>query len=117
MTKDNRRKEISDFAIKLRALAESAPDGYAKRDLNRTIFNLRQRYVLTPEQKQSLILKLLADGLTTFDELLTETKFSKRQLRRDLEKLNDDSKIRIEKIQNPRGGAGRPVICYFPRMN
>ena len=113
MAQNTRRKEISDFAKNLTALASSAPDGYARRDINRMVLSLRKRYWLKPEEKQKLILDLLADGLTTFTELLGETAFTKTQLERDLKTLESNKQIRVAKIR--RGsGAGRPQLCYFP---
>ncbi len=112
----NRRQEISDFAKKLIELSKLAPDGYAKRDLTRTIHGLRQRYSLSPENKRQMILKLLESGLTTYAELLAETRFGKKQLSREIETLISDKKIRVEKVSRT-GGAGRPALCYFPQDN
>ena len=112
MGKIERRKEISDFSKNLHALIASAPDGYAKRDIKRMIYSLRQRYSLTFEQKQIRILELLESGLTTYQELLDETRFGEKQLSRSLEKLLLDKKIRLVKIRRT-SGAGRPQICYF----
>ena len=112
MEKIQRRKEISDFAKKLRELANAAPDGYARRDLNRMIYSIRRRYILTPEQKQNIILKLIESGLTSYKELLDASKFTDRQLSKNLNQLISDKKIRLEKIKR-NSGAGRPQPAYF----
>lgn len=109
---NDRRKEISDFAKKLGELVAAAPDDYARRDLRRMVHALRQRYVLSPEEKQVRIMELLEDGLTTYDELLDATKFGSKQLSRHLSELQSQAKIRAEKIRRT-SGAGRPQLCYF----
>lgn len=112
MDKNERRKEISDFARKLSELAESAPDGYARRDLNRTLHFLRQRYKTSPEEKKILILKKISEGARARAELISELGFSVRQTDRSLKELIEEKKIRLEKIHLHDGG-GRPRFEYF----
>lgn len=112
MDKLEKKSQISEFAKNLARLAESAPDGYARKDLFRTIHRLRQRYAVSPEKKRETIINLLAEGLTSFDELLSETGFTRHQVQRELTELKNQNKIREAFVMAPNG-RGRPAKRYF----
>lgn len=106
-----KRTQIVEFAKNLQSLALTAPDGYSKKDLNRCIHFLRQRYAVPSEKKREVIIHLLADGLTSFDELREETGYTRHQISRELSELKNQEKVREMKLSIT--GKGRPAIRYF----
>ena len=112
MDKNERRKEVSEFAKRLAELAQIAPDGYTRRDLYRALHFIRQRYTISKEAKKQTVLEKIAEGAATFTDLLAETGYTKNQVARSLDELLAEKKIRSTKLRRSKG-AGRPVISYF----
>lgn len=110
MTKDERKEGLT-FAEKVRQLAAEAPDGYARRDINRLVKQMQQRYGLSDSQKKGLILRTIEDGAATLREIEEETGIPSERIAVLMRELETEGKIRRHK--GSYSGLGRPAYQFF----
>jgi response regulator of citrate/malate metabolism len=107
-----KRKLLSDFDARLRALAKDAPTEESRRDVNRLINKFRRRHCVPYQKKKEEVLRKIADGASSFDELCEETGFARRFISKILDELVQGNQIRVEKFSYR--GTGRPRTLYLP---
>jgi response regulator of citrate/malate metabolism len=112
MEKIERKQRLSEFDARLRELVRRAPDPTTKSDLNRALHFYRKRFCTPFEKKKEEVLKKIADGASSFDELCEETGFARRYISKILDQLVQENRIRSKKVSYH--GTGRPRTMYLP---
>lgn len=105
------RKQGLEFRRKVAGLLDDVPDDYCKRDLNRLLAQLRNRYGLSKEEKKEKIFNSIESGAATVSEIVEETGIDRQQVEICLRELEQVGKIRREKMSISR--VGRPANYFF----
>lgn len=105
------RRAGLDFSNRVVALAAESPDISTRRMLNKVAHSVRKRYGYSDAEKESEILKCIRDGAATVSDLVDETGFPRQEISVIKRRLEDQGKVRVQKISVLKNG--RPASLIF----
>lgn len=98
----------SEYANRVAALAQEAPDFFSKRRVYQVADELRRLYGFSDEQKKEWLLKLVACGCATYTNLVHEMKMPKSEIVALVGLLVEEKQVRLRQMNN--GRRGRPTV-------
>lgn len=113
-TPKQRRRGL-EFANQIAALAAKAPDDISKRALHAAAQNIRQLHGFSYEEKKKMIMKSLALGCSTYDDLVGETQLPKTKVYEIIQALEEEGVV--ERRMLLTGEMGRPMVYIHVLQN
>ena len=110
LTPKTRRRGL-DFAEEIASLAAKAFDDRTKKELYAVVHSVRKRYGYTEAEKETEILRRIAMGASSVNDIVRETGFNSQDVWRIVKLLEEGRRIRSQMLSNT--GKGRPVLLFF----
>lgn len=104
--------KVLTFAAKLEKLVAEAPDGYCRKELNRTIWFLRTHRAASKDSKYQKIIDSINSGAREVEEIAEDCRFSKLEAAQLLGELVEQGKVETR----DRGGIlnrGRKMKLHY----
>lgn len=109
LTAKQRRRGL-DVAETVAKIAGEEPDGFAKATLYKAARTIRTHYGYKESEKEAVVMKKIAIGASTINDLIRETGFPQPDIWRITKTLTERGEI-IEKKMSYSGN-GRPILLY-----
>lgn len=103
------RLDALRFARRLADLAKDAPNSYSQRCVYSAVNAIRKTFGFSDSDKKTLLLHLIGQGCSCYDDLVNETSIHKSEIVRIVQLLSNDDSVRIITLNGGSRG-GRPTV-------
>jgi hypothetical protein len=113
LTPEDRRTALN-FASALEFMAAGIPNAFVRKGAHRLVHQIRMRYRFSAAEKKDYIVKLVTDlGGASVADLVEKTGWHRDEIFNLSKELEDEKRIRFERVSPAGKGRGRPAILIF----